>query len=192
MAQFRFSLAKLTTIALCALSLSVHGATETVPQFGASAYAKITDKPDISPDAITMSAWFKVTTEAGKGGDFDCIIGSSSRNSYNGPMTIYYNNATTAAKRGIGVNGKVDDAYKELFYQKDLADGAWHFVAATISGSTPSNAGFGGSTAGAGAAGLTDSAAFLRLLPKNDLNSVTMPIRINRPMNTTIMPIAMT
>lgn len=135
MAQFRFSLAKFTTIALCALSFCAHGATEMVPQFGASAYAKITDKPTISSDAITMSVWFKVA-EAGAGGDYNCIFGSTGRNNFGGPLTIYHNNLSTASKRGIGFGGKVDGAYKELLYKTELADGAWHFAAATVSGAT--------------------------------------------------------
>lgn len=136
MARFRFSLAKLTTIALCVLSLSVHGATETVPQFGASAYASIKDKPTISSDAITMSVWFKVTAAAGAGGDYNCIFGSTGRNNFNGPLTIYHNNTSTAAARGIGFGGKIDGKYQELLYKTELADGAWHFAVATVSGAT--------------------------------------------------------
>lgn len=136
MGKIRCSQVRFLMSVLCALSLSVHGATETVPQFGTSAYASIKDKPTISSDAITMSVWFKVTAAAGAGGDYNCIFGSTGRNNFNGPLTIYHNNVATASKRGIGFGGKVDGAYKELLYKTELADGAWHFAAATVSGAT--------------------------------------------------------
>lgn len=119
----------------CSAGLPATAATESILQTGAGAYATITDRPSVV-DGFSMSVWFKVTQEAGKGGDYDTIFGSCGRNNFNGPMTIYCNNTATAAKRGIGVGGKIGNTFQEVIYNKDLADGQWHFAVATLVGTT--------------------------------------------------------